>query len=207
MHAKKETYYQLGIKKLDEKGNDLKSLVEIAVQAGEAGRHEDALMWWQKVIEINPNESVAYYNMGSVYLLLKRYAEGIEASRKSLEIYPHRKEAVTNLALGEMIGGDIRTAIRILEGLINEKVVYPVATGLLAIAYCMDGRTDSGLKHLASLKKMNYRLTPLLLDTSQRLVDAGRNADATSLLKALIEGGHADYELVNYHAECVKRCM
>jgi GT2 family glycosyltransferase/Flp pilus assembly protein TadD len=207
MQAKKDKYYQLGIKKLDEKGNDLKSLIEIAVQAGEAGKHEDALLWWRKVIEINPNESVAYYNMGSIYLLLNRYAEAIEVSRKSIEIYPNRKEAATNLAYGEILGGDLRNAIRILEGLINDRVEYPVATGLLAIAYYLDDRADSGLKHLASLKKRNFRVTPVLLDTSQRLVEAGRKADAIRLLKALIEGGHADYDLANYYLECVKPCM
>jgi len=207
LQAKHEKYYQLGIKKLEETGSDLKSLIEIAVQAGEYGKHDDALMWWQKVIEINPYESRAYYNMGSIYLNLKRYAEAIEVSKKSIALDPHRKEAVTNLAFGEIIGGDIRNAIRILEGLINNKVEFPIATGLLAVAYCMDDRVDSGLKHLASLKKKNFRLAPLMLDTSQRLVDEGRNAHAIKLLNALIEGGFADYELVNYYAECVKQCM
>jgi tetratricopeptide (TPR) repeat protein len=206
MQAKKETYYQLGIKKLDEKGNDLKSLIEIAIQAAEAGKHEDALMWWRKVIEINPDESAAYYNMGAIYLFLKRYSEAIDASKISIELDPHRKEAVTNLAFGEIIGGDMRNAIQILEGLLNSKAESPIATGLLAIAYCMDDRADSGLKHLASLKKRNYRLTPVLLDTSKRLVDAGRNDYAIRLLKAIIEGGYADYELVNQYSECVKRC-
>jgi hypothetical protein len=60
------------------------------------------------------------------------------------------------------------------------------------------------LKHLACLMKMNFRLKPILLDTSQRLVNPGRNDDAVRLVKALIEGGYADYELVNYHTECVK---
>jgi tetratricopeptide (TPR) repeat protein/cellulose synthase/poly-beta-1,6-N-acetylglucosamine synthase-like glycosyltransferase/serine acetyltransferase len=206
MQAKEEKYYQLGIRKLEEKGNDLKSLIEIAIQAAEAGKYDDALLWWRKVIEIDPNEAVAYYNMGSAYLFLKRYAEAIDASKKSIELYPHRKEAVTNLAVGEIIGGDNRNAIRILETLINGKVEYPIATGLLAIAYCIDDRTDSGLKQIANLKKMNFRFTPFVLDISQRMVDAGRNAEAIQLLEALIDGGYADYELVNYHDECVKRC-
>ncbi|HTZ39799.1 MAG TPA: tetratricopeptide repeat protein [Syntrophales bacterium] len=204
MRAKEEKYYQLGIKKLEEKGNDLKSLIEIAVQAGEAGKYEDALRWWRKVIEIDPNEAAAYYNMGSVYLFMKRYAEAIEVTRKSLEISPDRKEAITNLALGEMVGGDNRNAIRLLEGLSNGKGEYPIATGLLAMAYCIDDKTDSGLKQLARLKKMNFRVAPILLDTAQRLVDAGRKANAMKLLKALIAGGQADYELVNYYEECLK---
>jgi glycosyltransferase involved in cell wall biosynthesis len=205
MRAKEEKYYQLGIKKLEEKGNDLKSLIEIAVQAGEAGKYDDALRWWRKVIEIDPNEAVAYYNMGSVYLFMKRYAEAIEVTRKSLEISPDRKEAVTNLALGEMVGGDNRNAIRLLERLSNGKVEYPIAAGLLAMAYCIDGKTDSGLKQLARLKKMNFRVMPILLDTAQRLVEAGRKANAIQLLKALIEGGQADYELANYYNECLKQ--
>jgi tetratricopeptide (TPR) repeat protein/GT2 family glycosyltransferase/acetyltransferase-like isoleucine patch superfamily enzyme len=207
MRAKEEKYYQLGIKKLEEKGNDLKSLIEIAVQAGEAGKYEDALQWWRKVIEVDPNEAVAYYNMGSVYLFMKRYAEAIEVTKRSLEISPDRKEAITNLALGEMVGGDNRNAIRLLERLSNGKVEYPIATGLLAMAYCVDGKADSGLKQLARLKKMNFRVMPILLDTAQRLVDAGRKANAMKLMKALIEGGQADYELVSYYDECLRQSL
>jgi hypothetical protein len=84
-------------------------------------------------------------------------------------------------------------------------VEYPIATGLLAMAYCIDGKADSGLKQLARLKKMNFRVAPILLNTAQRLVDAGRKANAMILMKALIEGGQADYELVNYYGECLKQ--
>jgi hypothetical protein len=84
-------------------------------------------------------------------------------------------------------------------------VEYPIAAGLLAMAYCIDGKTDSGLKQLARLKKMNFRVMPILLDTAQRLVEAGRKANAIQLLKALIEGGQADYELANYYNECLKQ--
>jgi glycosyltransferase involved in cell wall biosynthesis len=205
MRAKDEEYYQLGIKKLEEKGSDLKSLVEIAIQAGEAGKHEDALKWWQKVIEINPDESIAYYNMGSSYLFLRRYAEAIDASKKSIELDPHRKEAATNLAYSELLGGDLRNAIRILEGLIRGRVEYPVAIGLLAIAYCIDNKADAGLKYISDLKKKNFHITPIMLDTSQRLMDTGRNADAIKLLKTLIDGGYADPELADFYGQYTRQ--
>ena len=202
---KHEKYYQLGLKKLAETESDVKSLIEMAIQAGEAGKREDALMWWQRVIEIDPNESTAYYNIGSIYLYLKRYAEAIEVCKKSLALNPHRKEAVTNLAFGEIIGGNLSNAMRSLEELINKKVEYPVAIGLLAISYCIGGRVEAGLKLCARLRKKNFRLTSFMQDTSQKLVEAGRSADAMKLLKALIEGGFADYELASYYAECEKK--
>jgi hypothetical protein len=55
--------------------------------------------------------------------------------------------------------------------------------------------------------KMNFCLRPILLDTSQRLVDAGRNDDAIRRLKALIEGEYVDYELVHNHAECMRETL
>ena len=50
--AKGEAYYKLGMKKLLEKGDDAKALHELAVQAGELGKFEEAVELWQSVLRL-----------------------------------------------------------------------------------------------------------------------------------------------------------
>ncbi len=52
--SKGKEYFLLGKAKLLETGNDIKPLIELAIQAGELGEFHDALELWQKVIELNP---------------------------------------------------------------------------------------------------------------------------------------------------------
>jgi superkiller protein 3 len=59
--------------------------------------NELAIEYFQKAIEINPNNAEAYYNMGSAYDDLKNYDEAILCYQKALEINPNNARAYLNM--------------------------------------------------------------------------------------------------------------
>ena len=52
------------------------------------GLLQEALTKYHKSIELNPNSSLCYYNLGSVLLKLEKWQEAIIAYRTSVEINP-----------------------------------------------------------------------------------------------------------------------
>ena len=59
-----------------------------------------SIPYLNKAIELNPNSSVAYNNMGVAYILMKQYDDGIAACNRALQIDPKFQLAKNNLAWG-----------------------------------------------------------------------------------------------------------
>ncbi|MDR0754393.1 MAG: tetratricopeptide repeat protein [Prevotellaceae bacterium] len=59
--------------------------------------YTEAIECWQKAIDINPNDAVAYYNMGNAYDELGNYTEAIACYQKSLDIDPTAARVYNNM--------------------------------------------------------------------------------------------------------------
>jgi len=58
-----------------------------------------AVKQYQKIIETNPNDAEAYYNIGIVYYSEKKYDESKGQFQKAIEIYPDFAEAYYSLGV------------------------------------------------------------------------------------------------------------
>jgi tetratricopeptide (TPR) repeat protein len=58
-----------------------------------------AVKQYQKIIETNPNDAEAYYNIGIVYYGEKKYDESKAQFQKAIEIYPDFAEAYYSLGV------------------------------------------------------------------------------------------------------------
>lgn len=58
-----------------------------------------AVKQYQKIIETNPNDAEAYYNIGIVYYGEKKYDESKAQFQKAIEIYPDFSEAYYSLGV------------------------------------------------------------------------------------------------------------
>ncbi|MDY6986698.1 MAG: glycosyltransferase [Thermodesulfobacteriota bacterium] len=204
--SKGESYYELGMKKLDQRGDDLEAIHELAVQAGCLGKHEDAIDLWQRLLAIKPRWPIAFVNMGTAYLKLGRYDDALIAARKGVELAPEMKEAVNNHALCELYVGNVKQTIAILEGLLEKEPRYLSAQLILAVAYCCDGAKEAGLKAFERLKPTvtGPGLAAACHDLAKRLVSAQRRDHAMRLLEAAIEGNNVDDDVVRLLDECRK---
>ena len=194
--AKSEAYYLLGKRKLEEEGENLKTLIELAVQAeGKLGRYEEAVDLWRRVLDIDPGNIKALLNMGCTCFKLEQY----EAARTSTKIVmkqdPGLKEAVIIYTTCEVLIGDAEKTIPILENLLKKEPEYPLAIAVLAAVYGMEEEREKGLEHIKYLMKMGFLCHEYLHDLSKRLISVGKTDSAISLLEFAVESGNGTREI------------
>jgi len=200
--SKGEEYYMLGKKKIEDLGNNIDALCELAIQASEIGKYEEAVEVWQKVIALKPNFSKAYFNLGHAYLELGRYSDALVASKRAVDLNPHMKEAVYNYALCELFAGGVEKAVAAFEGLLGKLPDYPSAKVMLAIAYCCDSKKEKGIELLEKLQQMNFGFANILSDFAKKLVSAGQLEYAISLLDAAVESNNINQNTISLRDKC-----
>lgn len=194
--AKGEEYYLLGRKKLDEKGEDLPALVELAIQAAELERYDEAVELWLRAIKLQPDYAKAHFNLGCAYLKLGKYADGSEVSKKAIELDPNIKEAIMNYANCELYRGNERNALAALEDMIIKYPGHPAATALLGISYVVNGKSREGIECFDKLRRMNADSSTAILSHAKEFMRAGRTDFALLLLETAITHGYANTGII-----------
>ena len=175
IRAKGEEYFQLGKKKLAEQGaEDPKALYELAVQASELEKYDEALEFWQRLIAVKPDFGKAYYGMGTSYYRLGRYEEARAAYRKAVEINPGSKDPVVMYATSELIAGDADAAVSLLDGLLQKEPGYPLALLAATAAYFCAGRKKEGHAYARKVQETQFGLAPYLSDIAKILISVKR---------------------------------
>ena len=82
-------------------------------------RYEDAIVFYNKAIKLNPNVEVLYSNKGTCEKCLKQYKESIRDYEKSLEINPKNTKNMNRLASVYIIRGQIGNAKMLQEKALN----------------------------------------------------------------------------------------
>ena len=185
--SKGETYYNLGKRKLEEMGRNADALRELAIQAAELKKYDEAVELWKKIIFLQPDNASAYLNLGHAYVEFGKYEDALLASKKAMELDPKMKEAVHNYSICELCSGQVQKAIAALESLLKRVPGYPSAIGLLGVAYIIDGRTKMGLEYIEKLWKNKNDAAEYFFNHAARLFKAGKKEYAISLLEAAIE--------------------
>jgi tetratricopeptide (TPR) repeat protein len=76
----------------------LGTFLNIGASLAQAGRHQEAIVEYEKALQINPNFGTAYLNMGGSYRYLGNNQKAIECFQKALAIDPNDVNALNNLA-------------------------------------------------------------------------------------------------------------
>lgn len=199
---KKLAYYELGIKKLAEKENDLKALYELAVQAGELARHTEAVGLWEKTLSLNPDLDVAWFNLGYNLLMLSRFEESRQASRKALELKPEYREAITNLAMCELCIGSSDEALALLKASLVRHPDDPNTLLLTGIALVCSGNAEEGISYFKTLRERQISFAEFLNECVEKLLTANKAMMARDLLNLMQDEGY-----LNQRSEEIMREM
>ena len=184
---KGEDYFLLGKKKLEKSRGDLRSLRELAVQAHILKRDEEAAELWRQVIRLQPNLQEPYVNLTSIYMNMGKFQEASAASQKAIELDPNCKEAVLNYSIVEFALGNLKKVIVALENLLSKIPEYPLAMGLLSVAYRLEGEIEKSQSLIVKIKKAGFDYEEYLENTANHLIALGRSAEA-GLLAEMMEG-------------------
>jgi len=194
--AKGNKYYRLSKKKLEGKGEDLKALSELAVQAGgEFGKYEEAVGLWKRVLKIDPQNTKALVNMGGALIKLENYEAARTSSKMAMTLAPDLKEAVVLYATCEVLIGDAGKIILLLEKLLKEVPEYPLALAILAVAFGIEGERKKGLKQIRNITRMGFKIADYLQDMAERLISSGKTDSAVALLELAVESGKGTREI------------
>jgi glycosyltransferase involved in cell wall biosynthesis/MoaA/NifB/PqqE/SkfB family radical SAM enzyme len=206
---KSEVYYRIGLKKLDEMGDDtvaLPALREMAIQAEILGKHDKAVELWERFIAIEPHVPEAFINMGIAYCSLGKFEDVLETAKKAMKLAPDMKEAHYNYALGKLNTGDSGEAVFVLEKLLERLDEYLPARFVLAAAYCCKGEKGKGIKILEDLKKTSIGAgLPIRCHNIARgFVSSHRYDYALGILDAAIESKNSNKDVLELYSQCLK---
>ncbi|MBW2143093.1 MAG: glycosyltransferase, partial [Deltaproteobacteria bacterium] len=149
--CKGEEYYQMGIKKLNEMGDHVNAIYELAVQAGMLEKWEEAIDLWQRLIALRPHVPVAFVNMGTAFQKIGKFDEAIQSVERAMALDSDMKEAPNDYALYNLYSGHAGRAVPVLEDLVKKYPDYLSARFKLATTYTCVGRKKEGLDVLNKL--------------------------------------------------------
>lgn len=183
---KQRRYFDLGKQKLAQRPNDVAALTELAVQAGELGLYDEALGLWDRVLALQPDMVEALFNKSYVFICLKRYREGLDASMRALENDPDHKEAAFNYGTCALLTADPCAAITVVAPVLEKHQDYPLLLALMTVLYLVTGRHDQARTAYAELVSMDYAIADYIRDRAIDLVMAGRHDMARELRKGAL---------------------
>ncbi len=200
---KGQEYYLLGKKKLEEKGNDLNAIQELAIQAAGLGKNEEARDLWRQALSIRPDMLAAHINIANTYLIMNNFTEALDSAKKAIALGPGMREVICNYAVCELYAGDIERSVEVLESFIKKEKEYPLAIVMLLAAYFGSGKKDKGSELLTSLKLTgSSAFADAISPFINKLMQAGRVGYANAILEALLEHKISSNRILSLHKEC-----
>ncbi len=209
LDRKGEIYFEIGKKKLKEMGDDISATRELAIQATNLEKNEEAILLWQKFLALEPvgrMAAEAFINVATVYNRTGKYEEALSAAKQAMQHAPDLKEAIYNYALAELHLGNAEKTIAMLEDLLDKAPDYPPAQFIRAAAYCCGTKREKGVESLRKLKAtpIGSVLVFSFLELAKGLISARRIEYALRVLVAAIENEMVNQELLNLFGECIK---
>jgi len=201
---KTESYFDLGKKKLKKNRRNPSALKEHAIQCAHLGKHEEALSYWKKFIQLQPQCAEAYVNMGTACWNLGRYAEAVAFAEKALRLDRALKEANFNKSIGLLMMGRAGEAKSILERLLSNHPDYPAAQFMLCAAYACCREQQQVEERLAKIRStpLGPYLGDSFLDVAKRLFAASQVEYARRVLEVAVDFNYANDEMMSLLADC-----
>jgi tetratricopeptide (TPR) repeat protein len=96
-----ECFGQSEAEKLNIQGNDF----------GRQGKYDEAIIRYDKAIELDPKYSEPFYNRGKAKLNLKNYIGAIDDFNKALKLDPNNSDIYNNRGIAKKKSNDLKGAI------------------------------------------------------------------------------------------------
>lgn len=78
------------------KNNIIERQNEFAIKSSKMGLWNEAIMRWERIIEIDPQNSKAYNNLGVAYEAKGDFDKAMSAYKKAMELEPNNKVYLNN---------------------------------------------------------------------------------------------------------------
>jgi GT2 family glycosyltransferase len=187
LQRKREFYYVLGLEKLHAgAGDDLKALYELAIQAAELKRFEEAEGLWRRFLENKMHYAPAWSNFG--YVLLRRGVldEAGVAIERALEIQPEYHAAHINRALCAFCRLSVDQAERIIRFELNRSSDDISLRILIELCRLDADNVEAVTAGLRQIIAEGYHVSTFIAETAEVLERIGEREKAHNLHRLLI---------------------
>lgn len=114
--------------------------------AGEAKDYDNALLFYEKAIDLNPRFSMAYNNIGVIYEKRNNLTKSMFYYTKAIETEPNNSIAMFNLGANHQTKGDIKLAIKFYEKVIEINPEQKEVYNNLGVIYNHKGSIDKAIQ-------------------------------------------------------------
>ena len=184
--------------------HDVGAIRELAVQATNLEKFEEAVDLWLRVIRLQPEMADAFVNLGTAYWNTGRYHLAADSARKAIKLAPDMKEARFNYCLSLLHLGQAGEASPVLNGLADEYPEYLSARFLQAAVQCCIGQPQEGMQMLFNLRqsKLGPGLPVSCHTLARGLWSAGQLEYARAILNATCKTGNANEDVLSLLKMC-----
>jgi len=156
------------------------------------GRLDEAVIQFQRALEINPNYVRAWSNLGSVRARQDRMGEATECFRKAVGIDPRDFRAWVDLGRALTLQARIAEAIPALENALRLRPADPGAHYLLAWTLVKADRLDEAALHYDQVLRVKAMDPSVHFELGRVLARLGRRREAIAHLSEALRL-HPDY--------------
>jgi tetratricopeptide (TPR) repeat protein len=109
------------------KKRDIRTLFDRGVENVKANRYEEGLDYFNRVIELDPDNALAYYNRGYCYYSMKQYEQAVPAFDKAIELNPRDSISYLYKGLIKYYQQDFPGSIELYNKALEIYPRYPMA--------------------------------------------------------------------------------
>jgi tetratricopeptide (TPR) repeat protein len=141
---------------------------------------------WQKVLDVDPNSSIANSSMANVRYRQNRVPEGLEHSQRAVALNPDYGDGFNGLGVGLAREGRVAEAIAAYERAVLLEPTFDEAETNLGVSLAQQNDIDGAIGHYAHALSINPDNSNAQVNWGNALVRLGRPGEAVEHYAAAI---------------------
>ena len=166
---------------------DVLSLEREGLALKAAGRFDEAIACFVKLIRAQPQSHGGFYNLGNVYLAADRHADAVEAYRRAIRLAPRFAHAHNNLGVTLLAMGQVALAARSFARAAALDPQNPGTQHLAGHTLLQMGRAAEALFYLRAANALAPHQAVIITDLGDALRRTGAFADVAPLAREAAE--------------------
>jgi len=151
------------------------------------GKTDEAIGYFQKALDKNPDYAVAWQNLGNAYRQKKDWESARKALDRAVELRPEDAEANYGLGMVYAQLNDTARAHEYLQKALAARPAYPEALNNLGILYLRTGRAEEAKKSFAESIRVAPEFAQAYLNLARVYAIQGEKAKARDTLQELLK--------------------
>src|SRR6266542_2423579 len=141
---------------------------------------------WSHVLKLDPNSSIAHYNLGRFLAKQGKHAEAIAHYREAITIRPADADAHNNLGLLLAMRGDTKDSLEEFQKVVQIDPNYAKAYFNMGRIFARQGDLDNAVQNYGQALKLNPDAIEILTGLGDALVRQGRPDEAAAYFQKIV---------------------